>query len=297
MKDEGAVQLERLSPQQFERFRAFIYDKCGIRIDEKKVSLLSNRIRRRLRAGDFDNFDIYYRFLTSPAGKKELEGFLDAITTNETFFFRTGKHFDWIRTELLTEVVSQCRSGKRPPSLRFWSAGCASGAEPYSIAICLAENKYRIRDWSLEILGTDISEEALCVAREGRYKARAVEAVTQEQRRRYFQHHVEEDLWQVRPEIKKLVEFRRHNLMHPSPESGFDCVFIRNVLIYFDRDSKQVVVNNLLNALAVGGYLLVGPSEGIYDMLKPLRRISPLLYQKVDDVPPHLAAGTRSDSP
>ncbi len=287
------MQLERLTQQQFDRFRAFIYDNCGIRIDEKKVSLLSNRIRRRLRAGDFDDFDVYYQFLTSPAGAEELEGFLDAITTNETFFFRTGKHFDWIKDELLPEVVAECRSGNRPPSLRFWSAGCASGAEPYSIAICMAENKYRFRDWSLEILGTDISEEALCVAREGLYKARAVEAVTQDQRRRYFHHQIDGDLWQVRPEIRKLVEFRRHNLMQSPPGLAYDCVFIRNVLIYFDRDSKQIVVNNLLKALAVGGYLLVGPSEGIYDMLKPLRRISPLLYQKVDDVPPRSSAGPR----
>jgi chemotaxis protein methyltransferase CheR len=282
-KDVGIVQLERLNQQQFDRFRAFIYAKCGIRIDEKKVSLLSNRIRKRLKAGDFQDFDSYYRYLTSAAGAGELDGFLDAITTNETFFFRTQKHFDWIREVLLSEVISQWHSGKRSPALRFWSAGCASGAEPYSIAICLAENRYRTRDWSFQILGTDISEEALQVAREGRFKPRAVEAVTTEQRKRFFQYLAEEKSWQVRPEIRNMVEFRRHNLMQPLREPAFDCIFIRNVLIYFDRESKQVVVRNLINALAVGGYLLVGPSEGIYDLLRPLRRISPLLYQKDEE--------------
>ena len=276
----GIVQLERLNQKQFDLFRAFIYAKCGIRIDEKKVSLLSNRIRRRLKAGGFKDFDSYYQYLTSSADPGELEGFLNAITTNETFFFRTQKHFDWIKEVLLPEVIGQWRSGRRSPSLRFWSAGCASGAEPYSIAICLAENRYRTRDWSFQILGTDISEEALQVARDGRFKARAVEAVTGDQRRRFFQFLAEEESWQVRPEIRKMVEFRRHNLMQPMLEPVFDCILIRNVLIYFDRESKKVVIRNLIDALAVGGYLLVGPSEGIYDLLKPLRRISPLLYQK-----------------
>ena len=221
---------------------------------------------------------------------------MDAITTNETFFFRTEKHFDWLKTDLLTELVAQHRTSKRSPSLRIWSAGCASGAEPYSIAICLAENMYRLRDWSLQILGTDISEEALRVAREGIFKPRAIESVTDKQRRRYFQHQTEDDLWQVRPEIKKLVEFKRHNLIHTLPEPSFDCIFIRNVLIYFDRDSKLTVINNLLNAMAVGGYLVVGPSEGIYDMLNPLQKRSPFLYQKVDDMRPLASAGTRGDA-
>jgi chemotaxis protein methyltransferase CheR len=289
----GTVELEQLNQQQFDRFRDFIYRKCGIRIDENKVSLLSNRIRRRLKAGDFEDFDVYYQFLTSPAGSGELEGFLDAVTTNETFFFRTRKHFDWLTTELLTELTSQHRAGNRSPSLRIWSAGCASGAEPYSIAICLAENMYRLRNWTLNILGTDISEDALRAAREGAFKPRSVEAVSEKQRRRFFQHEKDGDLWRVRPEIRKLVEFRRHNLLEPLPGTAFDCIFIRNVLIYFDRDSKRVVINNLLNALTDGGYLVVGPSEGIYDMLSPLRRISPLLYQKLDGRRPRSSASVR----
>jgi chemotaxis protein methyltransferase CheR len=296
-KDEGFVELARLNQQQFDRFRDFIYKRCGIRIDEKKVSLLSNRIRRRLKAGDFEDFDVYYRFLTSPAGASELEGFLDAITTHETFFFRTAKHFDWLKTDLLQEVISQQRAGNRSRSLRIWSAGCASGAEPYSIAMCLAENRYRLRDWTIKILGTDISEEVLRTAREGRFKSRAVEAVTDRQRRRFFQHQTEDDLWQVRPETKTLVEFKRHNLMQPLPEPAFDCIFIRNVLIYFDGDSKQVVIKNLLHALAVGGYLVVGPSEGVYDMLHPLQKISPLLYQKVGEIPPGGSAGAGGGVP
>ncbi|MEK6239233.1 MAG: hypothetical protein N2C14_31330, partial [Planctomycetales bacterium] len=130
--------FDRLNQQQFDRFRTFIYQKCGIRIDDKKTTLLTNRIRRRLKASGFDDFDDYYQFLASSAGSGELEGFLDAITTNETYFFRTAKQFDWLKKDLLNELTARRRSGDRPPSLRIWSAGCASGAEPYSIALCLA---------------------------------------------------------------------------------------------------------------------------------------------------------------
>ena len=119
------MELERLTPQQFDKFRKFIYRKSGIRIDENKVTLLSNRIRRRLKVGPFEDFDVYYRYLTTPAGAAELEGFLDAITTHETFFFRTEKHFQWLKESFLAEVIAQHRSGNRPPALRIWSAGCA----------------------------------------------------------------------------------------------------------------------------------------------------------------------------
>ena len=290
------MELARLNQQQFDRFRDFIYEECGIRVDEKKVTLLSNRIRRRLKTGSFEDFDVYYRFLTSPAGAAELEGFLDAITTNETFFFRTEKQLNWLNSDLLAEVLAQHRAGHRSPSLRIWSAGCASGAEPYSIGICLAESSYRLRGWSLEILGTDISEEVLRAAREGSFKSRAVDAVTDKRRRRYFRHQADGDLWQICPEIRKLVEFKRHNLMQPLREPAFDCIFLRNVLIYFDRESKRVVIGNLLRALAVGGYLVIGPSEGVYDMLDPLQKISPLLYKKVEPTRPGGDTGTTGDA-
>lgn len=275
------MEFEHLNPRQFDRFCDFIYKASGIRIDERKVTLLSNRIRRRLKAGNFTDFDVYYKFLTSAAGADELEGFLDAITTNETFFFRTQKHFDWLKNQFVPELLKQQRAGNRPASLRIWSAGCASGAEAYTIAICLAEELFRLRDWSLYILGTDISEDALREARLGIYKQRSIDEVSEKQLRRYFRA-IDGDRWQVRDEVRELVEFQRHNLMMPLDQPKFDCIFIRNVLIYFDRDSKQTVIDNLLNSLVAGGYLVVGPSEGIFDMLGSLRRISPLLYQKSD---------------
>ena len=273
------MQLEQLSPQQFERFRDLIYEMSGIRVNDNKLTLLSNRIRRRLRAKELTGFEAYYQYLTSPCGNSEIEHFLDEITTNETFFFRTPSHFEWFKSELISQIVSAERRSARSRSLRIWSAACATGAEPYSIAICLQENLFRLRDWSLNIVATDISEEALREAREGVFKRRAVEAVTERQLSRCFLPR-EDDRWQVKPEVRKLVRFERHNLMTPLSEPPFDCIFIRNVLIYFDQDSKRTVVKNLIRALAPGGFLVVGPSEGIYAMLEPLERLSAFLYQK-----------------
>ncbi|MCP3903182.1 MAG: methyltransferase domain-containing protein [Planctomycetes bacterium] len=274
------VKLEQLTRQQFDRFCDFIYRTSGIRIAENKQTLLSNRIRRRLREGQ--DFEAYYQFLTSPAGDGEIGQFIDAITTNETFFFRTDTHFQWFGDAFLGELIEAAQRGRRPRSLRVWSAGCATGAEPYTLAICLRENLFRLRDWSLEIVGTDISDEALDAAREGWFRPRAVEAVNEKQRKRYFERSNEDDRWRVRDNLRDLVHFENHNLLEPMPRGPFDCVFIRNVLIYFDRESKAIVVEHLVNALAPGGYLVVGPSEGLYDMLEPLERISTFLYRKTD---------------
>jgi chemotaxis protein methyltransferase CheR len=271
---------ERLSPPQFDRFRDFIYRQSGIRMDATKITLVSNRIRRRLRAGDFADFDTYYKYLTSPQGAGELEQFLDAITTNETHFFRTPAHFEWFKGDFLTDEILRQRRGERQASLRVWSAACSTGEEPYSLAICAAENALRLKDWKISVVGTDISEAALKEARQAVYQQRSLEEVTSVQLKRYFDALADGQGWQVRPAVKEMVEFRRQNIMEPLRLPPFDCIFIRNVLIYFDRDSKQVVIRNLIGALARGGYLVVGPSEGIYDMLDPLVKKATYLYQK-----------------
>jgi chemotaxis protein methyltransferase CheR len=271
---------EKLTPAQFDRFRDFIYRTSGIRVESTKITLVSNRIRRCLKAGSFPDFDAYYRHLTSRQGAGDIEQFLDAITTNETHFFRTPAHFEWFKTEFLNELVLQQRRGEREPQLRVWSAACSTGEEAYSLGICLAESSLRIRNWQVSITGTDISEAVLKDARNGVYRSRSLGEVSATQLRRYFDALPDGQHWQVKPEVRKLVEFRNHNLMEPLRLPAFDCIFIRNVLIYFDRASKQVVIKNLINALARGGRLVVGPSEGIYDMLTPLEKVGTFVYRK-----------------
>ena len=279
----GIIQLSR---GEFDRFRALIYGESGIHVPDRKLSLLSNRIRRRITASGCADFETYYSYLTGPKGRREVGKFIDAITTNETFFFRTKNQFDWFRNEFLPTVLAEERTQQRPQTLRVWSAACATGAEPYSLAICLYENRFRFQGWSLTVLGTDISEEALREAREGIFKPRAVEAVTEAQLRRCFRALDDDTRWQVKPALQELVQFGHHNLMTPIAEEPFDCVFLRNVLIYFDRESKQEVVNHIVEALAPGGFLVVGPSEGVYEMTRPLERCSSLIYRKPIEMAP-----------
>lgn len=268
-------ELKQLSAEEYDRFRALIYRETGIAVPEGKVTLLSNRVRRRLRAHGLDSFDDYYRLLAGGRLPGELERFIDAITTNETSFFRTGSHFDWFSGPFIDAAAA--RPGE---PLRIWSAACSSGEEPYTLAICLAENGRRLAGRRWEILGTDISETALAAARAATYAPRAVEGVPPAILGKYFTADPAAGTWTVVPEVARRCVFLRHNLMEPVAAGPFDCIFIRNVLIYFDRPSKEVVVRNVVAALRSGGSLVVGPTEGIHDMLGCLVKRSNFLYQK-----------------
>lgn len=271
---------DKLTPRQFELFRDFIYRQSGIRVEIGKITLVSNRIRRRLRALGLGDFDAYYQLLSSASGIGELESFLDAVTTNETHFFRTAHHFEWFKDDFLGDLLARAKAGQHSQQVRVWSAACSSGEEPYSLAICLLENSLRLRGWRLSILGTDISEAALRQARLATFKQRSLDEVSDARLKRHFEASKDGQTWKLRKEARELVEFQRHNLCEPLRLAPFDCVFIRNVLIYFDRESKQQAIANLIRSLDRGGYLVVGPSEGIYDMLGGLTKRSTFLYQK-----------------
>jgi chemotaxis protein methyltransferase CheR len=269
-----------LTNEEFARFCGLIYRVAGIRIAENKRVMVSNRIRRRLRAMGITGFGEYYAHLTSPAGNGEMPLFLDAITTNETYFFRDPHHYDWLGESFLPEIAHQAALRKRPRRLRIWSAACSTGEEPYSIALKLLERKPLLAGWRLTVLGTDLSGAVLDAARAGRYDARAVRLVEPALRQAFFDEDPKTQRFSIKPEVKALVTWKQHNLLSPLKEDPFDCIFIKNVLIYFDKDSKQVVVRNLVESLAPGGYLVVGPTEGIYAMLDPLSKLKPWLYQK-----------------
>lgn len=271
-------ELQTLTPEQFTLFERLIYRKTGIRMQAGKITLLSNRIRRRLRHHGLQSFEEYYTLLTAGSLKGELDEFIDAVTTNETYFFRTEGHFDWFSGPFLNELTARAHAKQHPRTLKVWSAACSSGEEVYSLAICLAEARAKLAGWQLRILGTDISGSSLEAAREGCYEGRSLENVSPERLEKHFQPS--DDGWSVRPSVRTPCEFRAHNLLQPLGETGFDAIFVRNVMIYFDRESKKVAVGHLLNALAPGGYLVVGPADGIFDLLGGMERVSSFLYRK-----------------
>jgi chemotaxis protein methyltransferase CheR len=269
-----------LTDGEFERFRALIYRVAGIRIPPTKRVMVSNRLRRRLRATGIAGFSDYYAYLTAPGGEAELPRFLDEMTTNETYFYRDPQHFTWLAEEFLPDVVQQGQLRKRPRHLRLWSAASSTGEELYSAALKLMTFRPQLAGWTLTLLGTDLSGAALAAARAASYDERAVRLIGAEERLRWFDHDPEAKRWVLKPEVRALASWQLHNLMQPLRAEPFDCVFIKNVLIYFDDHSKRAVVQNLLGSLAEGGYLVVGPTEGVYKMLDGLVRHKPWLYQK-----------------
>ena len=272
--------LITLTVEQFNAFQAFIYRHTGIWTLDGKVSLLSNRIRRRLAALGLDSFDDYYDLLAAGKVPGELEKFIDVITTNETHFFRTEGHFDWFAGPFLDGLIARAAAGQRDRSLRVWSAACSSGEEPYSLAICLAENASRLAGWEMGVVGTDISETALAKARLATYGPRSLELVAPERLARHFSADRAGSSWTLKPEVAGLCEFRRHNLLEPMTGPKIDCIFIRNVLIYFDSASKPVALRNLVDALHRGGFLVVGATDGGHEFLSGMERCSTFLYRK-----------------
>jgi chemotaxis protein methyltransferase CheR len=271
-----------LTEPEFEKFQGLIYRLAGIRIPGTKRVMVSNRLRRRLRATGIASFSAYFTYLNSGAGRAEMPLFLDVITTNETYFFRDPHHYEWIEQSFLPERAGDAQGPLHRKRLRIWSSACATGEELYSIALKVLAQKRLFPGWKFTLLGTDLSNAALQAARAGIYDARALRLIPAAERERYFEQDPAAQRWTIKPEVKALATWKSHNLLEPLREEPFDCIFLKNVLIYFDPDSKQRVVRNLLAALAKGGYLVVGPTEGVYSMLGSLKKHKTWLYQRTD---------------
>jgi chemotaxis protein methyltransferase CheR len=269
-----------LTEAEYERFCGLIYRVSGIRIPGTKRVMVSNRLRRRLRATGIASFSAYHAFLSSAAGTGEMPRFLDEITTNETYFYRDPHHYEWFGQAFLPEIIKQARLRKRPRTLRIWSAASSTGEELYSIALKVAGRKGDLAGWKVTLLGTDLSGAALDAARAGVYDARALRLVGEEERSRHFTHDPVAQRWTLGPDIRAAAVFKLHNLLEPLEGEPFDCIFIKNVLIYFDEESKRRAVRHLLDSLGKGGYLVVGPTEGIYGMLGSLTKHKTWLFQK-----------------
>jgi chemotaxis protein methyltransferase CheR len=279
-RGEAEMLAADLTEDEFARFCTLIYRVAGIRIPSTKKVMMANRLRRRLRVTGIDGFAAYYAHLVSPAGAAEFPLFLNEITTNETYFYRDIHHFDWLSESFFPEIAEAGRLRKRPKRLRIWSAASSTGEELYSIALRLLPIRHLFAGWDLTLLGTDLSGSALDAARAGCYDERAVRLVPEAERLRYFDHDPETQRWTVKDELRSLATWKSHNLLRPLAEPPFDCIFIKNVLIYFDAGSKQAVTKNLIDAMGGGGYLVVGPTEGIYAMLDPLEKRKSWLYQR-----------------
>ena len=274
--------LEQVTDAQLARYATLIYDHAGIVVSPQKKSLLSNRLRRRLRATGIPTFEKYYEHLRRlPKSDAEWHAFIQEITTHETYLFRDDMHWNWFGDVYLDEVLVAARAKRRPRSLRIWSAAASTGDESYTAAICILENLSNCSGWNLEIFGTDIGIGAIEQAKRGCFGERAMRLVSDNLRRKFFVQTPGQPEWTAKPALRDLMRFSRHNLLDPVKRSDFDVVFLKNVLIYFDGTSKQTVLDNVSASIASGGYLVSGAAEGISDRLTGFERIQPWLHRRL----------------
>ena len=263
------------------RFAALIYARTGIRISPQKRTLLSNRLRRRLRASGIKSFAQYYDHLKGlRSSDPEWDAFLQEITTHETYLFRDESQWQWFRQEFLAECASEAAAGRRRRSLRIWSAACSTGDEAFTAACCAAACLPIFGQWNVSIVGTDIGVGALEQARCGVFGQRAMRLVPDNYCRRFFTKAADAPVWHAKPILTGMVSFRRHNLMEALAEKPFDLVLLKNVLIYFDAASKNTVLGHVRSSIRPGGLLITGAAEGIADWVHDFQRLQPWLHRK-----------------
>ncbi len=254
-----------ISDKDFELLRDFIYNLCGMYFHTTKKYFLESRLTKRMEATGTKTAMDYYGLLKSPRGSEELRFLLDEVTTNETYFFRCVPQLNAIETKFLPEIIeAKSKMGFR--KLRIWSAASSSGEEAYTLAMILQEKRATIlKDWIIEIIGTDINETVIAQAKEGVYNAYSVRNVPDAYKKKYFKE--EGGKFILSPELKKFVTFNKMNLYDDTKMvfmKSFDFIFCANVLIYFDLASKSKVVQHFYNNLQPYGYFFVGQSESLH---------------------------------
>lgn len=261
-----------IHPQDYQAFKVFLQDACGILLGENKQYLVTSRLRKIMAGHELENLgELVERLRRQPRGALR-EAVIDAMTTNETLWFRDLHPFRILQDKLLPELVK-----KGGASLRIWSAACSTGQEPYSVAMCIDEFR-RLKPGQLrqniQIVATDISRTVLEGARKGEYEMLAIgRGLSPERQRQYFTPAANGS-WAIKPAIRSMVDFKEINLLERYMLGRFDIIFCRNVLIYFSAEHKKDILLRMHQSLNPGGYLVLGASESLnglpdkYDMVQ-----------------------------
>lgn len=268
--------------EQFNKISKLVKELCGINLHSGKKELVKDRLSKRLRMLGLSDFRQYTDYIRRDSTGDELTAMLDALSTNLTSFFRDPGHFEYLVKKIIPRLIAN--AGKTGRSLRIWSAGCSSGEEPYSIAICLCEGIAELKLWDAKILATDISTRMLDRAKEGVYDAEQIKTVPFLSRSKYFQcvQSRPERLYCVNQNVRNLVHLTRLNLIDPWPmREHFDVVFCRNVMIYFDKATQQMLIDRYSDLLSSGGTLFIGHSESLAGVTHRLRYVQPTVYEKL----------------
>jgi chemotaxis protein methyltransferase CheR len=265
------MEAATLTDREFFQFKDLIYRIAGISLSPAKKPLVSGRLAKRVKAHQLPSYGDYFRLLGNHPDEMQIA--VDLLTTNETYFFREPKHFDFLRERILP----QHQSGRL---FRVWSAASSSGQEPYSIAMTLADG---LGDRPWEMVASDISMQVLEKARAGHYPLEQTKHIPKRYLSSYCLKGVgsQDGTFMIERGLRSRINFKQVNLNAPLPQLGeFDLVFLRNVMIYFDTETKRQVVGRILELLKPGGYLLIGHSESLNGVVDGLQSVMPAVYRK-----------------
>jgi len=264
-----------LSEKEFRHISQIVYGICGINLKDGKEALVRARLMKRLRALNMGSFGEYIKFINTDEGREEISLLIDVMTTNKTSFFREADHFFYLRDKILPEMNTQ--------KLRFWTAACSSGEEPFSLSMLLHASIPNIRSKDILVLATDISMRMLKRARMAIYEEERIRDLPPEFLKKYLVQVRRERprTYRVADEVMATVRFAWLNLMDAWPMKGpLNVIFCRNVMIYFDRPTQQELIGRFWDLLEPGGYLFVGHSEGLSAIKHRFRYIQPAIYRK-----------------
>jgi len=272
--------LMTITDKEFNSIREIVYDRFGITLSDAKRSLVVGRLQKIIRSLGFNTFKQYYDYLIMDKTGQSLNTLVNRITTNHTFFNRENAHFDYFRTNVLPELT-ELLNLQKSRDIRIWCAGCSSGEEPYMLAMIMLEyfsGKYE--RWNAGVLATDISEHALDKAKAGIYADENIEHLPAFAKK-YF-NRTGEDRWCISDSVKKEVTFRRFNLMNETfPfKNPFHIIFCRNVMIYFNQETRHTLITKFHRNLVSGGHFFIGHSESLGRTQSLYEYIMPAAYRK-----------------
>ena len=266
-----------LKDQEFRMLVGYIREHFGINL-EKKRNLIEGRLGNHVAEAGFASYQAYFDHVFADQSGSELSNLANRLTTNHTYFLREPEHFHFMRETILPELTQRVNDR----DLRIWSAGCSSGEEPYTLTMLLHDFfGYDYHKWDTTLLATDISEKALKIATAGTYPTESLENVPPDWRRRYFKP-IDDKKSQVIDQVKDNVLFRKFNLMQPQfPfRRKFHVIFCRNVMIYFDKPTKEALIQRYFDVTEPGGYLMIGHAETINKNTTGYQYVRPAIYRK-----------------
>jgi chemotaxis protein methyltransferase CheR len=272
-----------LLTEDFMRLGSFIHSNFGIKMPENKKVMVESRLRKRLRTLNMTSYRDYCEYLFSNQGmEKELVNLIDVITTNKTDFFREPDHFHFLHNSVLPEMVNG-----RYKRLSIWSTACSTGEEPYSLAMAMGEfaRSYPDRRFDYSIFATDISAEVINKAKTAVYHEKRIESMPVELKKNYLLRSKDQSKKRVRiiPELRSKVTFRLLNLMDDDfkLDGKMDIIFCRNVIIYFDRKTQEMLLKRICRCLKPTGFLFMGHSEVLTGLDLPVESVAPTVYRKI----------------